>query len=403
MENNYMNWCVYMHVNKINEKKYIGITSRKPEYRWGVNGKGYTEKNQKAFTAAINKYTWDGFEHIIIADGLTEDEAKNMEIELISLYKTNCCRYNNPAYGYNMTDGGDGIVGYHHTEEEKIKISQASKQHWENAEYREVQINRFTGDKNPFYGKHHTEETKEILRQASTGREVSDETRTKISQALIGIERSQETKDRMGAAQRKKYEDPMERMKISERLQEYYSDPTKHPMYGKHRSDETKAKIGEANGQAVLQFNQDGIFVYEFISQAEAERQTGICQANISKCCRKLSRTAGGYFWIRKNDYNPNDNIFNQIKPESTYTRSKEIAAIYDIPVVQLTLDGKFINEFKSMADGKRETGCIHISECCNEIREQDKCFKWMRKSDWEQLQPTIQNELEEIDELQII
>lgn len=49
-ENNY---CVYMHENKINNKKYIGITLQKPETRW-AKGKGYL-KNEH-FTNAIKKY-----------------------------------------------------------------------------------------------------------------------------------------------------------------------------------------------------------------------------------------------------------------------------------------------------------------------------------------------------------
>ena len=33
------NYKLYVHINKINNKRYYGITSRKVEYRW-VNGKG---------------------------------------------------------------------------------------------------------------------------------------------------------------------------------------------------------------------------------------------------------------------------------------------------------------------------------------------------------------------------
>ena len=49
------NYCVYMHVNKINNKKYIGITKQKtPESRWGANGVNY--KGSPHFYAAIKKY-----------------------------------------------------------------------------------------------------------------------------------------------------------------------------------------------------------------------------------------------------------------------------------------------------------------------------------------------------------
>ena len=47
-----MNFCVYMHISP-NNKRYIGLTSRKPEHRWN-NGKGY--KGNSYFTNAINKY-----------------------------------------------------------------------------------------------------------------------------------------------------------------------------------------------------------------------------------------------------------------------------------------------------------------------------------------------------------
>ena len=47
------NYSVYMHINKINNKKYVGITSRKPEVRW-QNGTAYNRNPH--FNAAIEKY-----------------------------------------------------------------------------------------------------------------------------------------------------------------------------------------------------------------------------------------------------------------------------------------------------------------------------------------------------------
>lgn len=79
---NYSNgyWKVYVHINMSNNKKYVGITSQKVEYRWNY-GKSYS--SNKYFTSAINKYGWDGFEHIVLFDGLTKEEAQSKEIELI--------------------------------------------------------------------------------------------------------------------------------------------------------------------------------------------------------------------------------------------------------------------------------------------------------------------------------
>ena len=50
-------YTVYQHKNKINGKRYFGITSRKPEERWGYNGRNY--KSSPHFYSAIQKYGWD--------------------------------------------------------------------------------------------------------------------------------------------------------------------------------------------------------------------------------------------------------------------------------------------------------------------------------------------------------
>lgn len=94
-------WCVYVHINKVNGKKYVGITSRKPKTRWG-NGQDYAGY----FRNAIQKYGWDNFEHIVVCTNKTEKEAKNIEKYLIKKWNTK------KPNGYNCTDGGDGTLGF---------------------------------------------------------------------------------------------------------------------------------------------------------------------------------------------------------------------------------------------------------------------------------------------------
>ena len=75
-------YCVYIHTNKINNKKYVGQTIHgdNPNLRW-KNGGGY--RNQLYFYQAIQKYGWDNFEHEVVASNLTKEESDNFEKLLI--------------------------------------------------------------------------------------------------------------------------------------------------------------------------------------------------------------------------------------------------------------------------------------------------------------------------------
>ena len=150
-------FCVYIHINKINQKKYIGITSQKPNDRWR-KGEGYRECIR--FYNAIKKYGWDTFEHKILFDNLSFKQAEQKEIELIALYKTNITKY-----GYNISCGGSygGKMG----EETKKKISNALKGKKLSEEHKQKLSKAQTGKRNHNYGKHLTMETKERIRLAN--------------------------------------------------------------------------------------------------------------------------------------------------------------------------------------------------------------------------------------------
>ena len=133
-------WTLYIHIipksitKYTYDKYYVGITKQSIKNRWN-NGNGY--RNQ-IFYKAIKKYGWNNIEHYIIASCLTENEAKDFEKILIDKLKCNTRKY-----GYNRTNGGDGVLGFVMSTEAKSKIS---KSHM--------------GIKNPFYGKTHTKEAR---------------------------------------------------------------------------------------------------------------------------------------------------------------------------------------------------------------------------------------------------
>lgn len=97
-------YCVYIHTNKINNKKYIGQTQYgdDPNKRWR-NGFGY--KDCTYFYKAIQKYGWNNFEHEIIASNLTQEEANHFEELLIEKFETM-----SSDKGYNIKSGGENHI-----------------------------------------------------------------------------------------------------------------------------------------------------------------------------------------------------------------------------------------------------------------------------------------------------
>lgn len=106
-------YSVYIHTNKINGKRYIGVTTMIPEKRW-ANGEGY--KNQY-FYRAIQKYGWDNFDNFILEVDSAELMYK-LEKQYIDYYQTT-----NPDKGYNISIGGDmgGYQGKNSGTKEYIK------------------------------------------------------------------------------------------------------------------------------------------------------------------------------------------------------------------------------------------------------------------------------------------
>lgn len=116
-----INWTIYKIVSP-SGRVYVGKTSDFKErmyyYKLGIC------KRQPLIKASINKYGFLNHSVEILEqfEDIEVKKANQREIFWIAFYKSNKCKY--PQYrGLNLTDGGDGIVGYKHTEEHKKRQS----------------------------------------------------------------------------------------------------------------------------------------------------------------------------------------------------------------------------------------------------------------------------------------
>lgn len=171
---------IYKITNLINGKLYIGQTKNSLNERWELHKRDFEigRKAKYPLYCAFAKYGLENFTVEVIHDNIDTFE----DLDYWEKYYIKTLNTKSPN-GYNLTDGGQGIHGYHHTEEtkriigEKVKqnankiytpersqkISKANKGKKFSVEHKRklsVIAQQRTGDKNPFFGRTHTDETK---------------------------------------------------------------------------------------------------------------------------------------------------------------------------------------------------------------------------------------------------
>ena len=104
-------WCVYKHTLP-DGRCYVGQTCDITA-RW----KPSAYKNCVKFYSAIQKYGWENFNHEILVDKLTLEEANHLEEVYIK-------EYNSIENGFNLNSGGENKL---HSQETKNKMSQTRK------------------------------------------------------------------------------------------------------------------------------------------------------------------------------------------------------------------------------------------------------------------------------------
>ena len=213
---------IYKATNQVNGKVYIGRTvgvlrQRINSHKCDVNKRrtnGYLHK-------AIRRYGFKNFKWQVICICHGIDVLNEMETYYINHYNSM-----NRDFGYNLTEGGGGMVGWSHSEKSIKKMIEAKLgkpgKKW-STESKQKMSEAVTGAKNHNYGKRHTEEHKQ-----------------KIIKTLIGRKCSEETRKKIGDAQRGE----------------------KGNMYGKHHSEAIKKKIRESIIRTL--YRKRGIYIEDF-------------------------------------------------------------------------------------------------------------------------------------------
>lgn len=138
-------------------KAYVGATSTSVEERWN-NGNGY--RSNKGLWDAILHYGWAQVTKSVVATGLSEDEASELEKHYIKLLGST-----DPDRGFNKELGGiksQKII----SEESREKMRQAS-----------------LGEKNHNYGTHFSETHRQRISASNTGKKRSEKTCVRIGES----------------------------------------------------------------------------------------------------------------------------------------------------------------------------------------------------------------------------
>lgn len=112
---------VYLAFNRITEKVYIGKTSNFLRRRSQHLIDSRHPKASKYFSKAINKHGSENFDWFILESGLSEEDASSKERAYIKQFGSR-----SSTYGYNLTLGGEGTLGYTYSDESKEKMRQSA-------------------------------------------------------------------------------------------------------------------------------------------------------------------------------------------------------------------------------------------------------------------------------------
>ena len=136
----------------------------------------------------------------------------------------------------------------------------------------------------------------------------------------------------------------------------------------KHNSQEDgyNLSVGGDVQKSVYQYDvSTGMLVNKYSSLSVAGAKFNLTKQDLSKVCLSVNKVSNGFVWLYSSTFpiHINDN------------RRKVVQ--------QLTLEGEFVNEFKSVSEASKLTGCnkTSIAKVCRGERQSCGGFSWKFKN----------------------
>lgn len=299
MKNKVKTYEVYKVTNNITGKVYVGITNQGFKIRWYKHCSDSIRGSMFPLHLAIRKYGIDNFTVQVIEICDTVDILKSRESYWIKELDSK-----NKTKGYNLTDGGDGTFGRKHSEESKQKMRDAVLNRTISDETRRLMslnsstrrgINILNSDGEIIHTFDSVTDAAAYLGTASTN--ISKCARSNLKYSVKGFKFEYWDKVKI-----KHFSKPVESKKLYKPLTE--ETKLKISISNKEHWDETRRKkVSENNpkNKSILQYTKLGDFVAEYYNVSEAARCMGTkSHTNIAKCARGIIPYSCGYVWKYK-------------------------------------------------------------------------------------------------------